>query len=82
MKIVVLLYGFFPENWSEVTRFILFLDKKRLKKHDVSIIKYRYVLEKLSFYYKGLFMNIGLKSHVLSFFDQKLVKTTRRTYHK
>ena len=35
------------------------------------ITKNRYVLEKLSFSYKGLSLKIGLKSHVLRFFWPK-----------
>ena len=43
MKIVVLLYGLFPENCSEISRFVLFVDKETSKNQDVPIIKNRYV---------------------------------------
>ena len=47
-------------------------DKKYLKnKMYLLIIKGRYVLEKVSFYYKCLFLKIGLKSYVLFFFCPK-----------
>ena len=45
-RIVVLVNGVFAENWSEISRFVLFLDKKTSKKQDVPIIKNRYVLQK------------------------------------
>ena len=72
----------FPWNWSEISRVVLFLHKKTSQKQDDPIIKHRYVLKNLSFYYIGFSLKIGLKSHVLFFFDQKLVKSTRCTWHK
>ena len=59
---------------------MLFLTKNRLKKHAVPSIKYRYVLKKSSFYYKGFSLIIGLKSHVLFIFlNEKTSKTLNVT---
>ena len=59
--------GFFPENRSEISCFVLILTKNHLIAR-FTCHKNRYVLEKLSLYCKGLSLKIDLKSHVLFFF--------------
>merc|ERR1712030_192666 len=81
-KTVVLVQGVFAENWSEVSPFVLFLDKKQLKKDYVLGTKKRYIFSKLSFWYRGFLLKIGLKSHLLFFFRQKTAKKRLCTRHK
>ena len=42
--------GVFAENWSEISHFVLFLDKKQLKKDYVPGREKRYIFSKLSFW--------------------------------
>ena len=67
-KLVALVQGVFAEKWSEISPFVLFLDKKQLKKDYVLGTKKRYIFSKLSFWYRGFLLKIGLKSHLLFFF--------------
>ena len=72
-KIVVLVQGVFAENSSEISPFVLFLDKKQLKKEYVLGRKKRYFFSKLSLWYRGVLLKIGLNPFVL-FLDKKQLK--------
>ena len=63
----------------EISRFVLFLAKKTQKRNDAPSWKNRYILWKLSFYYKRFSLKLCLKSHVLLYFWRK--KHTKNTMH-
>ena len=67
-KIVALVQGVFAENWSEISPFGLFLDKKQQKNDYVLGGKKRYIFSNLSPWYRGFFLNVCLKSQLFSFF--------------
>ena len=68
VKIVVFLQTVFSEIMSEISPFAFFFCQKTTKKARCTLQKNRYVLWKLSFYYKGFSLEFCLKSHLLPLF--------------